>query len=378
MDQIRIDPTNVFASAVGEANGIERRALDAWCARRAVDLPRVLDTNPAEARTERIESILDYVASAQGRFRAIVVLAAHEEARLVRAVQRALVSPYAELAAAAALPPLIVLDETDPDVVGEFLDAYVASECLFLVAARDGDASEAAAPFRVVRDVLARDLGEEGHKDHVVFAGLPRAGELREVATAHGYGVFHDAPGTTEDVLSSPVLLAAALVGVDVKGLVSGAAATVEGSGAPTWESNAALGLAGVHAILSEREPARRATACAYGHRLRDLAEWTSPAAPRPAGLEARLGDGDDAWVTLLAVDRADHRLEFSSSSVPTRIEDASLNDVFGREREAIRAQLVRHGRPNLTVHFPSVTAHSVGQYLELVRIARELRRLAR
>lgn len=368
MDQIRIDPTNVFASAVGEGRGIGRRELDALAVRRCRDLARVSSPDVEARRAARVDPILDYVASAQGRFRAVVVLAAHEEARLVRAVQTALVSPYADLAAAAMLPRLVVLDETDPDVLGEFLDAFDASECLFVVAAHDGDAPEAAAAFRIVRDVVSRKLGDEGHTDHVVFACAPSSGELREAAARHHYLTFDDGPASREDALSSVVLLPAALLGVDVKGLLFGAAAMAERCRADDWEANPALLTSCVHDLLAATRRERRSMACAYGHRLRDLAEWSSPASPRPSGLEARLAAGDDAWVTLLAVDRADHTLELAGGSFGT------LNELFAGERESIRVQLARRGWPNMTVHFPSVTAHGVGQFLELVQVSRALR----
>lgn len=379
MDQIRIDPSHLFASSVGDLNGIARSDLDARSARRAAGLAGVREA-PETDHAALVEPILDYVASTHARFRAVVVLAGHAEAPLVRAIRTALVSPYADLAAAALLPRLLVYDEADPDVVGEFLDVFDASECLFLVASRDGNAPEALAPFRIVRHEIARKLGDEGHKDHVVFACEPVGGELGDIARHGGYVTFASPPMPARGMqsalaLSSIALLPAALVGVDVKGLLAGSSAMSERCGGSDWEANPALLLAAAHDLLAAKRPSRRALACAYGHRLHDLAGWIAEASVRPGQLAALMEHDDQAWVTLLAVDRADHTVEMDAGLGRTATGPSTLNELFVRERERMRSELTRLGHPNLTVHFPNVTAHTVGQFIELVHVARLLRR---
>lgn len=367
MDQIRIDPSHLFATQTSEATGIARRELDRLAGERAPQLARILDDRPCDSAA-LVEPILDYVAATHARFRAVVVLAGHAEAPLVRAIRTALVSPYVDLAAAALLPRLLVYDEADPDVVGEFLDVFDASECLFVVASRAGDAVEALAPFQIVRDQIRRELGEEGHKDHVVFACEPEGGALGDIARRGGYTTF--AGGSSADALSASVLLPAALVGVDVKGLLAGASGIDDRCRVPDWEANLALLLASARELLERQPNSRRALACAYGHRLHEFASWCADSAVRPGRLAARSADLEDAWLTLLAVDRADHTVllphDEGSSAAPI-----TLNELFVRERELMRARLQELRRPNLTVHFPSVNAHTVGQFIELTKLAR-------
>jgi len=383
MDQLRIDPTLLFASAAGSASGLARADLVALAGRLAAAVRAPVGAEDAAL----LDPVLDFVASAQGRFRAVVVLAGPEEAAQVRAIHTALVSPHAALAPS-TLPLLLVLDSADPDVVGEFLDAFDASECLFVVAARDGDAVGPLAPFRIVREEMRTKLGDEGHKDHVVFACEPAGGELREIARAEGYVTFGSAggavgPAAAKDRLCGEqgrigpaALLPCALVGVDVKGLVAGAAAMEEACTVAAWESNPALLLASVRELFARRK--RRCVTCACARRLRDLAALGDPHSGggtcRPGDLGPARADWNDAWVSLLAVDEADHKLTVPPAGAPSKLAHVSLNDLFAAEREHLRQHLVASGTPNLTIHFPSVNAHAVGQFLALERTAEALR----
>jgi glucose-6-phosphate isomerase len=47
-----------------------------------------------------------------------------------------------------------------------------------------------------------------------------------------------------------------------------------------------------------------------------------------------------------------------------------SLSELFLAEREGTRIALTEAKRPNVSIHFPSVTPHTVGQYLYLMELA--------
>jgi len=95
--------------------------MDALAARAAGKVRRAKGIQRGDERGDagtsaRLGHVLDFVASAHGRFRAVVVLADPTEASALRAIHTALVSPYADLSTA-MLPRLLVFDEADPDVV---------------------------------------------------------------------------------------------------------------------------------------------------------------------------------------------------------------------------------------------------------------------
>jgi glucose-6-phosphate isomerase len=411
MDRLRIDFTNALADAVGEEHGIaeaeladlegpSRAALAAVLARRERDL-RWLDL-PQQEQVH--EQILDYAASVQGRFRNVVVLGIGGSALGNIALQTALNSPYHNLLPPAGLPRLFVLDNIDPDLVGEFLDAFDPSECLFNVVSKSGGTAETMSQFLIFRRILVERLGEEGHKDHIVVTTDERAGVLREIVRREGYASFvvPDGVGGRYSVLSPVGLLSAALVGIDVKGLVAGAASMGEVCSSGSLAENPALAYAAIQWLMQSRKQKPIAVTFAYSHRLASLGDWyaqllaeslgkrlsrekkevfAGPTPVRSVGVTDQHSQVQlyvegpfDKWFTLLAVDAPDHTVP-----IPHAYEDLegvgylggrTLNELFHAEREGTRIALTEARRPNVSIVFPSVTPHTVGQYLYMMELA--------
>ena len=108
--------------------------------------------------------------------------------------------------------------------------------------------------FRSAR--LLERLGEKEHKDHVVVTTDERAGVLREIVKREGYASFvvPEGVGGRYSVLSPVGLLSSALVGIDVKGLVAGAAAMGEACTGGDLASNPALVYAAVQWLMQSRK----------------------------------------------------------------------------------------------------------------------------
>src|SRR5262245_48390512 len=216
MDRIRVDPTNAFAEAVGEEHGVSERELDALAGPSRAALASVLGRRAKDLRwldlpqqSEVHESILDYAASVQGRFENVVVLGIGGSALGNIALQTALNSPYHNLRPPAGHPRLFVLDNIDPDLVGEFLDEFDPTTTLFNVISKSGTTAETMSQFLIFRDRLVQALGEEGHRDHVVVTTDERSGVLREIVQREGYASFAvpDGVGGRYSVLSPVGLL---------------------------------------------------------------------------------------------------------------------------------------------------------------------------
>ena len=411
MDRIRIDYTNALASAVGEEHGItpaelaalaapSRKALAAVLGRRDRDL-RWLDL----PRQERVQAeILDYATSVSGRFENVVVLGIGGSALGNIALQTALNSPYHNLVPPPGLPRLFVLDNIDPDLVGEFLDRFDPASCLFNVISKSGTTAETMSQFLIFRDRLIERLGGSGHRDHVVVTTDERSGVLREIVNREGYASFvvPDGVGGRYSVLSPVGLLSSALVGIDVKGLAAGAAAMEDACAGDDLERNPALLVAALQWAMQAKKRKPIAVTFAYSHRLAGLADWyaqllaeslgkrrskagkdvfAGPTPVRAVGVTDQhsqvqlYAEGPfDKWFTFLAVDRSDH-----SVPIPGAYEDLeavsylggrTMNELFEAEREGTRIALTEAGRPNVSIHFPSVTPHTVGQYLYLMELA--------
>ncbi|MEO0651102.1 MAG: glucose-6-phosphate isomerase, partial [Planctomycetota bacterium] len=196
MSQIRFDYTNVHADVVGaehgltdadfaEADAASRPALQRIQGRRASDL-RWMDLPYA---SEVHGAIVDYAASVRGRFENVVVLGIGGSALGNTALQTALNSPYHNLAPPAGLPRLFVLDNVDPELIGEFLATVDPSKTLFNVISKSGGTAETMSQFLIFRERLIEALGAD-HKEHLVVTTDAEHGVLREIVRREGYTSF--------------------------------------------------------------------------------------------------------------------------------------------------------------------------------------------
>ena len=171
MDRITLDITNALDSAVGpeqgisleELNGLRERAASALAAvqsRRSKDL-RWMDL---PYQQEVHDAVLEYTASVGGRFKNVVVLGIGGSALGNTALHAALSSPFHDLAPPPGHPRLFVLDNVDPDLVGEWLDHFDPAETLFNVISKSGGTAETMSQFLLFRGRLVEALGEEGRQ----------------------------------------------------------------------------------------------------------------------------------------------------------------------------------------------------------------------
>ncbi len=158
MGNIVLDYTHAMADVVGSTHGItaaeldglagaSKSALAAVQARRTKDL-RWLDL-PYQSAVH--EQVLDYADRMAGRCENVVVCGIGGSALGTIALQQALNSPYHNLGASGRYPRLFVLDNIDPDLVGEFLDQFDPAHCLFNVISKRSRASTSRACSRARR-----------------------------------------------------------------------------------------------------------------------------------------------------------------------------------------------------------------------------------
>jgi glucose-6-phosphate isomerase len=197
-------------------------------------------------------------------------------------------------------------------------------------------------------------------------------------------------------------LVSSALVGIDIGELAAGAAAMDERCRSGELLENPALLYAAVQWLMQSRRAKNIAVTFSYSQRLADLADWYAQLLAESIG-KRRARDGRDVfagptpvravgvtdqhsqvqlyvegppdkWFTLLAVGDADHAVEipraFGDRDALAYLGGRTLNELFAAEREGTRIALTDAGRPNLTITFPRVTAHAVGQYLFLMELA--------
>jgi glucose-6-phosphate isomerase len=411
MSAIRFDYTGVMAEVVGPEHGLteqelggmaERsaRALDAVLGRREADL-RWLDL-PYQKTVAR--EITEFALSVRGRFENVCVLGIGGSALGNTALQTALNSPYHNLAPPAGIPRLFILDNVDPDLVGEFLDFVDPRTTLFNVISKSGGTAETMSQFLLFRQALVEALGEEGHRDHLVVTTDVEKGVLREIVEREGYHSFvvPDGVGGRFSVLSPVGLLSAALVGIDIEGLLAGAAAIDERCRNRELFDNPAMLHAAIQWLLHERKGLPMAVTFSYSHRLRDLADWYAQLLAESIGKRHSRGGDEvfrgptpiravgvtdqhsqvqlytegphDKWFTLLAVDEPDHTvpipLAFEDLEGVAYLGGRTLKELFAAERDGTRIALTEAGRPNATITMEKVDAHAIGQVIYLLELS--------
>ncbi|MFT5830900.1 MAG: glucose-6-phosphate isomerase, partial [Bacteroidia bacterium] len=378
MSQIQFDLSNVLADAIGPDHGLTMEellgeqarcsaALAAIQARRETDL-RWLDLPYAQ---DVLDSMLDYASSVGGRFKNIVVLGIGGSALGNTALQSALGSPFHNVEPPPGVARLFVLDNIDPDLVGEFLAHFDPEKTLFNVISKSGGTAETMSQFLIFRARLVEHLGEEGHRDHIVVTTDKENGVLREIVNREGYESFivPEGVGGRFSVLSPVGLLSSALVGIDVKGLLKGAADMDKRCQTEALMDNPALLYALVQHKLHEEKGLPIAVTFPYSHRLANMAAWYAQLLGESLGKRlsksgeqvfrgptpvSAVGVTDqhsqvqlyvegpfDKWFTLLTVGTGDHEVKIPKTPAPFRdlegvdyLGGRSLGDLFRAERE--------------------------------------------
>lgn len=416
MDRITLDYTNVLKAAVGADHGLDpseldgmadasMRALAAVTARRGTDL-RWLDL-PHQDAVQR--DVLNYVASMQPLFKSgeienVVVLGIGGSALGNRALHAALSSPFHDVAPPQGVPRLFVLDNVDPDLVGEFLDTVDVTKCLFNVISKSGSTAETMSQFLVLRQRLVEAVGQEAHKRHIVVTTDAEKGVLRPIVDAEGYASFivPDGVGGRFSVLSPVGLVSSALVGIDVPGLLAGAAEMDARCKDASFHENPALVYAAIQFLMQSKKAKPMAVTFSYSQRLASVGDWYAQLLAESIGKRASRDGKDvftgptpisaigvtdqhsqvqlyvegpfDKWFTLLSVERADHTVEipaqYAEHDALSYLGGRTINELFTAEREGTRIALTDAQRPNASIQFPTVTAHTVGQYLYMMQLA--------
>jgi len=358
-----------------------------------VDLP---------SATQLLDQVTGFVERARGKHDDVVILGIGGSALGPIALRTALgPSGWNMLDDSARdnYPRLHVLDNVDPETIAALLGRLRLSRTLFIVTSKSGGTAETMAQFLIVHDRLVRDrlaLGE-----HLVFVTDPKQGALRPLAERLKVPALDIPPniGGRFSVLTPVGTLPAALMGIDVKSLLSGA-----GEMAQRCEGgNLASNPAGVYATLQWLADTQLRKSIAvfmpYSDPLRDFAGWfvqlwaESLGKKRPDGQSvgstplAAVGATDQhAQVQLFMEGPADKTVTFVSVreratdvKIPAAFPDVkelgylaghSLGELIHIEQQATAGALARRGRPNMTIHLDRVDAGHVGQLMMFLEIA--------
>ncbi|HYL31112.1 MAG TPA: glucose-6-phosphate isomerase [Gemmatimonadales bacterium] len=300
-------------------------------------------------------------------------------------------------------PRLTVLENVDPTSVAAALKRIDPRRVLVNVVSKSGGTAETMAQYLVVRAWLDEALGPAAYR-HLVFTTDPARGALRELATQEGIATLTVPPGVGGrfSVLSPVGLLPAALVGIDIAGLLVGARAALDQAQSDDLLRNPAALYAGLHWAADTWLGARLHVLMPYTDRLRQLAEWYrqlwaeslgkrldrrgQPVHTGPTPVGAVGATDQHSQVQLFMEGPFDKALTFIvvddlgvDVPIPARaglpadlayLPGHSLAELLRAEYAATAAALARMGRMNLTLRLPDLSAASVGELLMFFQVA--------
>ena len=410
--RVRFDYSNVMAERVGAAHGLSEtdlaahadRCRDAHAALLSKRGTGWLEWTGLPYQDAIVKSVLDYAEEASGRFANFAVLGIGGSALGPIAVHNALTHPFYNLLAPDGRhgrPRVFVLDNVDPDLIAGFCDVVPPEQTLFNVITKSGSTAETIAQLLIFRDLLQRRVGS-AYREHIVATTDPERGDLRKLAAAEGWQTFPIQPGVGGrfSELSAVGLLAAAVAGIDVRGLLAGAAYADSICREPDFRRNPAY-MGALLSYVAYQRGRPISVFMPYSQALRYVADWYRQLWAESLGkrLSAKgevvnvgptplnaLGVTDQhSMLQLFQEGPYDKVVNFvvvgkfgRETRIPAGLPDyasasylggRTLNELMLAEQQGVEVALTAAERPNCKHIIPEVNAFTVGQLLYMLEV---------
>jgi len=380
--------------AITKANKamVDKRGQMAWR-----DLPHNQD--------EVVKDILAYVAEKKDQIDAFVVLGIGGSALGPLAVQQALNHPfYNELPLGTRkFPKLYIVDNVDPERLVYLFQTIDPTRCLFNVISKSGSTSETMSQFMIIQKLLEDKIGKEATKKLIVCTTDAVSGNLITIAKTEGYKYFiiPSAVGGRFSELTPVGLLPAAFCGIDIKGLLEGAAQMDKLCETSDIYKNPAHMYALLH-YIGMTNGKNISVVMPYADSLKFISDWYAQLWAESLGKQydvdgnivnvgqtpvKALGVTDQhSQVQLYAEGPYDKIIVFlgvdeyrETITIPKTYADmpslgflggVTHNDLIKTEQAATEYALTKANRMNMTITLPKVTPQTLGQLLYFFEVA--------
>ena len=295
-------------------------------------------------------------------------------------------------------PKLYVEDNVDPERMVALLDVLDLDKTIFNVVTKSGSTSETMSQYLIIMDILKKRYGDKA-KDHMIATTSAHKGNLIKIAQKEGLKTFYipDGVGGRFSELCPVGLLPAAVVGIDIKAMLAGAAHMDKLCKSKDIKKNPALISALLEYIAMQRGK-NISVMMPYADSLKYIADWycqlwgeSLGKAVDNQGNEVFVGQTPvkalgvtdqhsqvqlyregpfDKVITIIAVENFRQTVEISNGCED--IPDVSflcghtMNELITAERKATEYALTTANRLNYTIMLPEVNAFTVGELLYL------------
>ena len=293
-------------------------------------------------------------------------------------------------------PKLYVEDNVDPERMAALFDVLDLDKTLFNVVTKSGATSETMAQYLIIMDVLKKKYGEKA-KDHMIATTSANKGNLIKIAKSEGLKTFYipDGVGGRFSELCPVGLLPAAVVGIDIKAMLKGAAYMDKLCKSKDIKKNPAL-ISALLEFMAMKRGKNISVMMPYADSLKYIAVWYCQLWGESLG-KAVDNDGNEVYVgqtpvkslgvtdqhsqvqlyregpfdkvvTLIAVESYRSTVEISNGceDIPdvSFLSGHTMNELITAERKATEYALTTAKRLNYTITLPEVNAFTIGQLL--------------
>lgn len=407
--ELKLDYNNMMADFIGEKEGFSSKELLASknIAKNALE---VVNNNRGKGmmgwtelpynQNEIVNDILQTAKDIKKKYDNFVVLGIGGSALGPIAVFQALCHlRHNELPKSKRkFPKLYVEDNVDPERMTALLDVLDLDKTIFNVVTKSGSTSETMSQYLIIMDILKKKYGEKA-KDHMIATTSMSKGNLIKIAKNEDLKTYYipDGVGGRFSELCPVGLLPAAVVGIDIKGLLAGAAHMDKLCKNKDFRKNPAL-ISALLQFLSMKKGKNISVMMPYADSLKYIADWYCQLWGESLG-KAVDNDGNEVFVgqtpvkalgvtdqhsqvqlyregpfdkviTIIGVENFRSTVEISKGcdDIPdvNFLCGHTMNELINTERMATEYALTTANRLNYTITLPEVNAFTIGELLFL------------
>ncbi len=289
-------------------------------------------------------------------------------------------------------PRLYVLDNIDPEWIGQTREVIDLKDTLFIIVTKSGATPETLSLFFYFKNELEKQGVDP--KSQMVLITDPKKGFLRKVGDREGWTTLeHANVGGRFSVLSSVSLFPAALIGLDIEDLVVGARNMRDRFLSLDWETNLPFQLATYQYLLTEKGKNIHVL-WSYSQRLIRFLDWYKQLLAESIGkAENRKGEIVHVGITpvgalgvtdqhsqsqlynegpydkfFIFIDVKDRGKEitiphaFPKESSLGYLKGVSFNQLMLVEKKGTEEALTENNRPNITIELDRVCEKTFGE----------------
>ncbi len=401
--RIQFDETNLLADVAGKGNGISRaeaersrgKALKALASFRKQSEQGLYGFPHLPFQTAVVKDVLSYAAGLRGSYDTVCVVGIGGSALGAWALDCGIRGPHpVQGPYTPEHPRLVILDNVDPSFTAQSLASMDRAKTVVVVIAKSGGTAETVSTFLIVREWL-------NDPARIVAVTTQGKGDLFALAEKEGYRTFGipENVGGRFSVLSAVGLVPAALIGIDIRKLMRGAAEMTHLCWRDDLNENIALRAALYHWLVWTRCNKPIQVAFPYANHLWGTAFWFRQLWAESLGKArnrkgeivhtgqtpvAALGATDQHSQVQLYIEGPNDKVftfwaveKFSAAGKIPKVRtglaafDAlagqSLAKLIDAERRATAAAIAAAGRPNCTVTLQRVDEEHLGAFLQMM-----------